>query len=244
MPFLSASEYTAQSRQINCGATGKQGSTGVTGPMGMTGPLGLTGPIGITGVTGVSGHTGSSGYTGHTGMQGSTGITGITGAIGPTGAAGSKLGYITFSLSGQYSWSAGSTNTYNLTFSSAFATIINTSPPSAAYSAFVFDLNSVLLAGNASGTVNITMSGPDGDLTNVSIIPVFNTPPAMGIFSLGSIAIPFADIHSISTNATQIQLKITNNLTSGGTMAIQSYPNAGVADTVYANLYYFPSGVE
>lgn len=244
MPFLSASEYTAQSRQINCGATGKQGSTGITGPMGMTGPLGLTGPNGATGASGHTGVTGAIGHTGGTGVIGVTGITGTMGSTGPTGAAGSKLGYVTFSLAGKYSWSAGATNSYTLTFSTAFANMINTSPPSAASSAFVFDFNSILLSADASGTVGITLSGPDGDLTGISTIPVFKNGSSLATFSLGSISIPFSDIHAISTDATQIILRIANNLSGGGIMNIQSYPNSGVADTVYANLYYFPLGIE
>ena len=88
MPFLSASEYTAQSRQIVCGATGKKGDTGETGPMGMTGPLGLTGPLGPTGLTGNSGPTGPIGHTG------GTGITGFTGPLGPTGTSGVPAGMI------------------------------------------------------------------------------------------------------------------------------------------------------
>lgn len=88
MPFLSASEYTAQSRQTVCGATGKKGDTGNTGPIGETGPLGLTGPLGPTGLTGNSGPTGSIGHTGNTGM------TGFTGPLGPTGTSGVPSGMI------------------------------------------------------------------------------------------------------------------------------------------------------
>ena len=89
MPFLSASEYTAQSRQIVCGATGKKGDTGLTGPMGETGPLGMTGPLGPTGLTGITGMTGTIGHTGITGM------TGFTGPLGPTGTSGVPVGAVT-----------------------------------------------------------------------------------------------------------------------------------------------------
>jgi len=59
MPFLSASQYLAQSRTVCAapgiaGPTGYTGATGVIGPtgvIGFTGPLGVTGPIGPTGPT-------------------------------------------------------------------------------------------------------------------------------------------------------------------------------------------------
>lgn len=66
MPFLSASEYTSQARQIICGQTG---ATGMSGP---------------TGATGAGGPTGYTGYTGYTGQ---------TGAMGPTGPAGGVIQY-------------------------------------------------------------------------------------------------------------------------------------------------------
>jgi hypothetical protein len=55
MPFLSASQYTAQSRSTVCGTTGP------------------VGPIGPTGPAGVSTNTGATGYTGNTGPVGPTG---------------------------------------------------------------------------------------------------------------------------------------------------------------------------
>lgn len=65
MPFLSASQYTAQSRQVACSATGAVGPTGSAGN--------LTGPTGVAGVTG---------------SVGPTGLAGATGSVGPTGTAG------------------------------------------------------------------------------------------------------------------------------------------------------------
>jgi hypothetical protein len=41
MPFLSASQYTAQARSLSCGSTGSQGPTGSTGPSGPSGPSGI-----------------------------------------------------------------------------------------------------------------------------------------------------------------------------------------------------------
>lgn len=67
MPFLSASQYTAQSRVLSCGSTGSAGPVG---------PTGTGGPPGVTG------------YTGHTGITGYTGNTGPTGIQGPAGTAG------------------------------------------------------------------------------------------------------------------------------------------------------------
>jgi len=55
MPFLSASQYTSQSRSTVCGTTGP------------------VGPIGPTGPAGVSTNTGATGYTGNTGPVGPTG---------------------------------------------------------------------------------------------------------------------------------------------------------------------------
>ena len=94
MPFLSASEYTAQARSIVCGATGP---TGPTGPTGMTGATGEKGDPGIpgsagapgsTGATGATGATGPTGMTGATGEKGDPGIPGSAGAPGSTGATG------------------------------------------------------------------------------------------------------------------------------------------------------------
>lgn len=90
MPFLSASEYLAQSRQRVCGETGPTGPSG-SGPTGSTGDTGNTGPTGETGYTGETGATGDTGYTGSTGPTGDVGPTGVagpTGDIGPTGLAG------------------------------------------------------------------------------------------------------------------------------------------------------------
>ena len=64
MPFLSASQYTAQSRQLSCSATGPVGPAGPTGAPGansdVTGHTGASGPTGHTGPTGIQGPTGSS----------------------------------------------------------------------------------------------------------------------------------------------------------------------------------------
>jgi len=79
MPFLSASQYTAQSRVLSCGSTG---SVGPAGPTGLTGP------------TGVTGYTGFTGSTGPTGLKGDTGSTGSTGNTGPTGSSGVPIGTI------------------------------------------------------------------------------------------------------------------------------------------------------
>jgi hypothetical protein len=79
MPFLSASQYTAQSRVLSCGSTGS------------VGPAGPTGTLGPTGVTGFTGFTGN---TGPTGLQGVTGSTGSTGNAGPTGSSGVPIGTI------------------------------------------------------------------------------------------------------------------------------------------------------
>ena len=62
MPFLSASQYTAQSRQVACSATGAVGPVGPTGSSGPTGSAGnLTGPTGLAGATGSVGPTGTPG---------------------------------------------------------------------------------------------------------------------------------------------------------------------------------------
>jgi hypothetical protein len=107
MPFLSASQYLAQSRTACAapgvtGVTGQQGDVGppgergFTGPQGDLGPTGVTGPLGQTGSTG-PGLTGPTGYTGFTGYTGPTGpgLTGPTGANstvqGPTGFTGPGL---------------------------------------------------------------------------------------------------------------------------------------------------------
>lgn len=79
LPFLSASEYTAQARLTVCGSTGAPGPQGPTGPAG-TGATGDTGPQGSTGDTGpvgpsVTGDTGDTGPQGPTGQQGPAGIS-------------------------------------------------------------------------------------------------------------------------------------------------------------------------
>lgn len=61
MPFLSASEYTSQSRVVSCGSTGSRGPAGPTGSTGITGSTGFTGNTGSTGPTGPKGDTGSAG---------------------------------------------------------------------------------------------------------------------------------------------------------------------------------------
>lgn len=66
MPFLSVSQYLAQSRTV-CAAPGIAGDTG---PIGRIGPTGMTGERGATGPTG----------NGVTGERGATGVTGATGA--------------------------------------------------------------------------------------------------------------------------------------------------------------------
>jgi hypothetical protein len=92
MPFLSASQWTAQQNVLSCGTTGAQGPPGITGPSGSpggstgnTGNTGSTGPTGPTGATGNTGNTGGTGSTGNTGSTGPTGVTGPTGFTGPTG---------------------------------------------------------------------------------------------------------------------------------------------------------------
>lgn len=92
MPFLSASQWTAQQNVLSCGTTGAQGPPGITGPSGspggVTGNTGNTGSTGGTGATGNTGNTGSTGKTGSTGNTGSTGPTGVTGPTGFTGPTG------------------------------------------------------------------------------------------------------------------------------------------------------------
>lgn len=61
MVFLSASQYTAQSRQVACSSTGPVGPTGATGFQGATGPTGPTGFQGATGNTGATGPAGTPG---------------------------------------------------------------------------------------------------------------------------------------------------------------------------------------
>lgn len=63
MPFLSASEFTAQSRNLVCGLTGPTGPSGGggAGSTGTTGPTGPTGTPGTNGVNGVTGPTGAGG---------------------------------------------------------------------------------------------------------------------------------------------------------------------------------------
>ena len=70
MPFLSVSQYLAQSRTV-CAAPGVQGDIGPIGPIG---PTGMTGERGGTGPTG-------------TGVTGERGATGVTGATGPPGVS-------------------------------------------------------------------------------------------------------------------------------------------------------------
>jgi len=88
MPFLSVSQYLAQSQTV-CAAPGLVGPAGATGP-GFTGPLGPTGSIGTTGpgLTGPQGSTGSIGPTGP-GLTGPTG-PGLTGPTGPKGDPGNN----------------------------------------------------------------------------------------------------------------------------------------------------------
>jgi len=76
--MLSASEWTSQSRLINC-----PGPTGPQGIPGMNGNTGPTGPQGLTGLTGATGPAGPTGLPGATGPKGDSGIQGITGATGP-----------------------------------------------------------------------------------------------------------------------------------------------------------------
>lgn len=59
MPFLSASQYTAQSRSTVCGTTGTTGPTGPSGPAGTAAATGSTGPTGNQGPTGYTGPGGS-----------------------------------------------------------------------------------------------------------------------------------------------------------------------------------------
>ncbi len=65
--MLSASEWTSQSKLINCpgptGPQGPQGIQGVSGPTGPTGPQAATGPTGSTGPSGLQGPTGPTGPT-------------------------------------------------------------------------------------------------------------------------------------------------------------------------------------
>ena len=88
MPFLSASQWTAQKTTLICGSTGAQGPPGITGPQGP--PGGSTGNTGNTGSTGPRGPTGASGANGLPGASGNPGATGPTGPgiTGPTGQAG------------------------------------------------------------------------------------------------------------------------------------------------------------
>lgn len=61
MPFLSASQYTAQARQLACSSTGSTGPVGPAGPTGASGAASVvTGPTGQRGPTGLAGPTGSS----------------------------------------------------------------------------------------------------------------------------------------------------------------------------------------
>jgi len=67
MPFLSVSQYLAQSRTV-CAAPG------------VAGPQGNIGPIGPTGATGTEGATGPTGM----GITGAQGIQGVKGDPGPS----------------------------------------------------------------------------------------------------------------------------------------------------------------
>lgn len=58
MVFLSASQYTAQARQVACSSTGPTGAVGPVGPTGAASVV--TGPTGIQGATGIQGPTGAS----------------------------------------------------------------------------------------------------------------------------------------------------------------------------------------
>ena len=69
MPFLSASQYTAQARSLSCAVDGSTGPTGPRGPAGIGDLTGATGPS-STGPTGPS-------FTGPAGPTGSPG-TGVT----------------------------------------------------------------------------------------------------------------------------------------------------------------------
>jgi len=60
MPFLSASQYTAQSRTTVCGTTGATGAIGPTGPAGQASNTGATGYTGSTGPIGPIGPTAPS----------------------------------------------------------------------------------------------------------------------------------------------------------------------------------------
>jgi hypothetical protein len=86
MPFLSASQWTAQKTILVCGSTGAQGPPGITGPQGPAG--GSTGNTGNTGSAGPTGATGASGANGLPGASGNPGATGPTGPTGPTGRDG------------------------------------------------------------------------------------------------------------------------------------------------------------
>lgn len=61
MVFLSASQYTAQTRQVACSSTGSTGPAGPTGPTGT--PSNVTGPTGVQGPTGLQGPTGDPGVS-------------------------------------------------------------------------------------------------------------------------------------------------------------------------------------
>jgi hypothetical protein len=64
MPFLSASQYTAQARSLTCAIDGSTGAAGPTGPVGPTGEGAFTGPAGSNGDTGFTGPTGPAGSAG------------------------------------------------------------------------------------------------------------------------------------------------------------------------------------
>lgn len=69
--MLSASEWTSQSKLVNC-----------------PGPTGPQGPPGIPGTNGTNGATGNTGPQGLPGIQGNTGPSGLPGTNGGTGATG------------------------------------------------------------------------------------------------------------------------------------------------------------
>jgi hypothetical protein len=122
MPFLSASEYTAQSRTIVCGLTGPTGpNNGVPGATGSTGPQGPSGSPGSQGNTGSTGSTGSTGATGPQGPAGTNGIS--TGAILYFNLADNTLNYAgspTGSITSTFQNSGGGVNTYYNSYNGYF----------------------------------------------------------------------------------------------------------------------------
>jgi hypothetical protein len=101
MPFLSSSEYLAQTRSIVCGTsgpTGPSGPIGPTGPTAETGATGPTGPIGLTGVTGATGPTGISTVVGTATSGSSSGINSLTFGGGLSGNVLENGKYYLFSV--------------------------------------------------------------------------------------------------------------------------------------------------